>query len=99
MRWRAARASLAAGQPDRASELLGGVSDIDILHGAWYALRGRFLEKSGATGEAKVAFDLGLSVDPLFDEVACHGRARHEKFSSPSKSTDELCRAARQIVR
>jgi len=99
VRWRAARASLAEGQPDRASELLGGVSDIDILHGAWFALRGRFLERSGATNEAKVAFDLGLSVDPLFDEVACHGRARHEKFAPPSAPQDQLCRAARQIVR
>lgn len=99
VRWRAARASLADGQPDRASELLGGVSDIDILHGAWYALRGRFLERSGANKEAKVAFDLGLSVDPLFDEVACQGRTRHEKFSPASESADELCRAARQIVR
>lgn len=99
VRWRAARASLAEGQPDRASELLGGVSDIDILHGAWYALRGRFLERNGAPQEAKVAFELGLSVDPLFDEVACHGRARHEKFPSASESAGELCRAARQIVR
>lgn len=99
VRWRAARANLAAGEPDRAGELLGAVSDIDILHGAWFALHGRFLERNGATSEAKVAFDLGLSVDPLFDEVACRGRASHEKFSAVTEEEDELCRAARQIVR
>lgn len=99
VRWRAARASLAEGQLDRAQEQLGGVSDIDILHGAWFALRGRFLERDAAGDEAKMAFELGLSVDPLFDEVACHGRAHDEKFSPASSAEDKLCRAARQIVR
>jgi hypothetical protein len=99
VRWRAARAALASHEPETARKLLGGVSDIDILHGAWFALEGRFLEADGAKGDAERAFALGRSVDPLFDEVACHGRARNEEFASGSSAQDRLCRAAREIVR
>lgn len=99
IRWRAARAGLSAGHRDRARQLLGGVEEIDIVHGAWFALRGRFLEQDRQGAEATQAYALGLAVDPLFDEVACHGRSRREKFSSPSKSEEALCAAARQIVR
>ncbi len=97
--WRAARSALADQQPEQAREALGGVSDIDVLHGAWFALKGRFEEEDGALEAAKSSYDLALSVDPLFDEVACHGRMRHEQFSSNSREHEALCRAAREIRR
>src|SRR5690606_18238346 len=100
IRWRAARSALADQRPRTAREALGAVSDLDIVHGAWFALRGRFLEEDGASPEqARQAYDLGLAVDPLFDEVACHGRARREAFSARSPEHDALCRAARAIER
>ena len=97
--WRAARAALADQRPQDAREALGGVSDIDILHGAWFALKGRFEEEDSTLEAAKSSYDLALSVDPLFDEVACHGRMRHENFSSKSREQEALCRAAREITR
>lgn len=99
VRWRAARAALAAGRAETAKQALGGVSDIDIVHGAWFALHGRFLEREGAKPHADNAYALGLAVDPLFDEVACQGRGRHEGFVPDSPRQAALCRAAREIRR
>ncbi len=99
VRWRAARAALADHRPQDAEEALGGVSDIDIVHGAWYALKGRFWKERGEVDQARRAFDLALSVDPLFDEVACEGHLKTEEFSSPSAEREALCKAARAIDR
>jgi hypothetical protein len=99
VRWRAARAALADQRTEKAREVLGGVSDIDMLHGAWFALRGRLLERDGAEAEAKSAYALGLSVDPLFHEVACQGRRLDEPFTPPLPEHDALCRAASAVQR
>jgi len=98
VRWRAARAALADKRPEDAKNALGQVSDIDVLHGAWFAMHGRFLEQD-QPAQAKVAHDLALSVDPLFDEVACQGRRHEEASPKASHEREALCRTARQLRR
>jgi hypothetical protein len=98
VRWRAARAQLAQGESELARRTLGTLGDLDVLHGAWFSLNGRFLEGEQKLEDADAAFALGLSVDPLFDEVACHGRRLKEDFSSASSKQAALCRAARDIA-
>lgn len=97
IRWREARARLMANDPESARRALGGVEDLDVVHGAWYALFGRFGRDSGQDDAAERAFSLAIAVDPLFDEVACEGRLRSESELPDNRVRRRLCIAARQI--
>jgi hypothetical protein len=97
IRWRAARALLASGETETAEQSLGTLEDLDVVHGAWFALHGRFAQASGDADKAKRAFDLGIAVDPLFDEVACEGRRREETGLPTDEKRRRLCEAARDI--
>ena len=99
VRWRSARASARAGQLDRMGKELGKVSDLDVLHGAWFALHGRALQREGKHAEARRSFGLGIAADPLFDEVACEGHAKEDDFEPESAEGRALCKAARAVVR
>lgn len=99
IRWREARALLMNQEPERAERALGGVEDLDVVHGAWYALFGRFGGAGGRREAAERAFSLGIAVDPLFDEVACEGRLRSESELPSKPARQRLCVAARQIPR
>jgi len=102
-RARVARAELARKNPEQAAARLGVEAEIDDLYGPWFGLRGRLLEKSDPKAAAR-AFELGLSSDPLSEEVACEGR-----FSVGSTPDDPqlpadpasraLCEAARKLPR
>jgi hypothetical protein len=102
-RARAARAELARKDPVQAAARLGVEAEIDDLYGPWFGLRGRLLEKTDPKAAAR-AFELGLSADPLSEEVACEGR-----FSVGSGPDDPqlpadpavraLCEAARKLPR
>jgi hypothetical protein len=72
-RSRVARAELARKAPEEAARRLGTEAEIDDLYGPWFSLKGRLLETEDPRGAAR-AFDLGLSADPLAEEVACQGR-------------------------
>jgi hypothetical protein len=72
-RFRVARAELARKDPQQAAARLGLETEIDGLYGPWFGLRGRLLEAADPAGAAR-AFALGLSSDPLAEEVACRGR-------------------------
>ncbi len=107
IRWRAARAALGAGEPEAAKSALGQLTDIDILHGAWSALDGRFARDRGDGQAADKAFALGVAVDPLAVDVACEGH-----WERPASGADAaplhapadperraLCDEARKIPR
>jgi hypothetical protein len=73
VRWRAARALLMAGEAERAERALGQEAEVSSLHGAWFALHGRFLRAAGEAALADRAFQLGIAADPVFEDVACEG--------------------------
>lgn len=105
LRFRAARAALDAGKPDEARTFLGTLSEIGSVHGAWFALHGRFLREQGEARAAEQAFGTAIAVDPLSEDVACEGeRARGVAAGGAAKvpSTPErsaLCAAARDRLR
>ena len=78
IRARVAAGLYAAGDDSGAEHALGTVAEIDGLYGPWFALAGRGFKRRGqaSEGEADSAFTLGLSADPLADEVACEGYPR-----------------------
>jgi Flp pilus assembly protein TadD len=102
VRFRAARALLDAGEPARADEALGALTEIASVYGPWFALHGTRLLRAGDTAGADKAFRVGIAVDPLSEDVACEGeRAREGKPAKfPSlPERDALCRAARERPR
>ena len=76
VRARAARGLYQVGDDAGAEHALGAVAEIDGLYGPWFALSGRGFKRRGQLAEAESAFTLGLSADPLSDEVACEGYPR-----------------------
>ena len=76
VRARAASGLYAAGEDAAAEHALGTVAEIDGLYGPWFALAGRGFKRRGQATEADSAFTLGLSADPLSEEVACEGYSR-----------------------
>jgi hypothetical protein len=105
VRARAAAAWYAAGDDQAAERALGTVAEIDGLYGPWFALAGRGFKRKGQLSEADPAFTLGLSADPLSDEVACEGYpgARPAGGAEPPLPTRkawlDLCKAARSVPR
>jgi hypothetical protein len=102
-RSRVARAELARKDPEQAATRLGTEAEIDDLYGPWFGLRGRLLEKSDPKAAAR-AFELGLSADPLAEEVACEGRfSVGSELDEPRLPADsawrDLCEAARKLPR
>lgn len=75
VRARVASGLYAAGDDAGAERALGTLAEIDGLYGPWFALAGRGFKRRGQLAEADPAFTLGLSADPLSDEVACEGYA------------------------
>jgi hypothetical protein len=111
VRARVAAGLYAAGDDAGAEHALGTVAEIDALYGPWFALAGRGFKRRGQTGDADSAFTLGLSADPLSDEVACEGYPA-DRQRSASNATGvsepplptrrawlELCKAARSVPR
>jgi len=99
VRWRSARASARSGLLERAGEELGTISELDVLHGAWFALRGRVDQAQGRLADGRRSLTLGVALDPLFDEVACEGHSREDSFEPENPDGRALCRAARAIKR
>jgi hypothetical protein len=115
VRARVAAGLYASGDDLGAERALGTVTEIDGLYGPWFALAGRGLRRRGQTAEAEAAFTLGLSSDPLSDEVACEGyadrRPTGETTGEPAAPAQadpptptrpawlELCKAARRVPR
>jgi len=102
-RFRVARAELARKDPEQAAARLGVETEIDGLYGPWFGLRGRLLESADPSGSAR-AFGLGLSADPLAEEVACQGRfllgAQPDDPRLPAAPDwSALCEAARKLPR
>ena len=102
-RSRVARAELARKDPQQAAARLGVEAEIDDLYGPWFGLRGRLLEKSDPKAAAR-AFELGLSADPLSEEVACEGRfsigsAPDDPQLPAEPAVRALCEAARKLPR
>jgi len=101
LRFRHSRALLASGSPDAAQAALGGIDDIRGIHGGWQALSGRFRMQEGDENGAEAAFDLGISVDPLSEEVACEGQLpkKPADAKSPPLPTDARRRGLCEAVR
>lgn len=107
VRARAAAGLYAAGDDAGAERALGTVAEIDALYGPWFALAGRGYQRRGQTAEAEAAFTLGLSTDPLSDEVACEGypdnRPPGSAMIEPPLPTRpawlDVCKAARSVPR
>jgi hypothetical protein len=109
VRWRAAKAALVAEGTERAKVLLGSEREINSVHGAWFALHGRFLREGGEKAAALQAFDVGIAADPWFEDVACEGYWRGVPTSAPVSTSAHLepedpkrralCIAARAIPR
>lgn len=100
---RVARGELARKAPEQAAARLGTEAEIDDLYGPWFGLRGRLLEKTDPKAAAR-AFELGLSSDPLAEEVACEGRfSVGTELDEPRLPADAawraLCEAARKLPR
>ncbi|HYQ01234.1 MAG TPA: hypothetical protein VER96_21330 [Polyangiaceae bacterium] len=87
IRARVASGWYAAGDDAAAERALGTVAEIDGLYGPWFALAGRGFKRRGELAEAEPAFTLGLSADPLSDEVACEGYAQHRNHGPSAGDT------------
>ncbi|HEY4106394.1 MAG TPA: hypothetical protein VGM44_20985 [Polyangiaceae bacterium] len=111
VRERIARGLYQAGDDDAAEHALGAVTEIDGLYGPWFALAGRGFKHHGQLPESESAFTLGLSTDPLSDEVACEGYPDTRAHAAPSAAAapepplptrpnwQKLCQAARSVPR
>lgn len=108
IRWRAARALLAADRGKEAKRRLGNLDDVGSAHGPWYGLRGRFLSEADDVREAETSYRLGLALDPLSEDVACEGRTRAPAPPGAPRAADPplpsraerrgLCEAARKAA-
>lgn len=74
VRARLARSWIALGEPDRAWPLVEKAKDVSAAHAHWLALKGRRELERGDDAAAKKAFELGISIDPLSETVACEGQ-------------------------
>lgn len=109
VRERAARGLYQVGDDAGAERALGTLTEIDGLYGPWFALSGRGFKHRGQLAEAESAFTLGLSADPLSDEVACEGYPRTTQRTESAATTEpplptreawkNLCENARQVPR
>jgi len=114
IRARIASGLYATGDDAAAERALGTVAEIDGLYGPWFSLAGRAFKRRAELAEADSAFTLGLSADPLSDEVACEGYAnRRNRDPDPASGVVgakepplptrqawlELCKAARMVPR
>jgi hypothetical protein len=104
LRWRAARAHLAAGAREPALTALGKPTDIRSVHGGYFALQGRVSKEQNDPAAAETSFRLGIAVDPVFEDVACEGQWSPRKSGGPPPLPDEpnrrtLCEAARKMPR
>jgi hypothetical protein len=100
LRWRGARAWLDAGDSAQAKAALGGLDDVNSVHGPWFGVRGRLLRESGDSAGAEAAIRVGIAVDPLAEDTACEGEHVRPHQKEPGKtpndpSRKELCIAAR----
>jgi hypothetical protein len=86
VRERVARGLYQTGDDAGAESALGAVTEIDGLYGPWFALAGRGFKHRGELPQSESAFTLGLSADPLSDEVACEGYQRARSAASPAPS-------------
>ena len=86
VRARAARGLYQAGDDTGAEHALGAVTEIDGVYGPWFALAGRGFKHGGQLSESESAFTLGLSADPLSDEVACEGYPRTNSVAAADAS-------------
>ena len=114
IRARVAAGLYASGDAAGAERALGTVAEIDAPYGSWFALAGRGFKRRGQIAEADPAFQLGLSTDPLSDEVACEGFPDRRPTGAgaepgPMASAEpplptrptwlELCKEARRVPR
>ncbi|HEY4159556.1 MAG TPA: hypothetical protein VGM29_15710 [Polyangiaceae bacterium] len=109
VRERTARGWYQTGDEVAAEHALGAVAEIDGLYGPWFALAGRGFKRRGQLAESESAFTLGLSADPLSDEVACEGYPGARPVSPSVPATEpplptrpawsDLCKAARSVPR
>jgi hypothetical protein len=102
--WRAARALIAADRPDDARRRLGKLEDMKSPHGPWLGLSGRFAREAGDPAGAAQAFELGMALDLLAEEVACEGQIGlpgpgRPKGPLPADGRQRaLCEAARDLA-
>lgn len=87
----------ALGQRNEAEPLVSRIEDVHAEIGTWYALHGRYARERGEDEIAKEAFDVGVLLDPLGEEVACEGEKGDAQPAEPRK--EALCRAARATPR
>lgn len=85
----------ALGRRSEAEPLVSRIEDLHAENGTWYALHGRYARERGEDAVAEEAFEVGVLLNPLGEEVACEG----EKDAWPSEPRKEaLCRAARAMT-
>lgn len=87
----------ALGRRNEAEPLVSRIEDVHAEHGGWYALHGRYARERGENEVAAEAFEVGVHLDPLGEEVACEGEKGDAAPSQPRKAA--LCRAARSMPR
>jgi hypothetical protein len=73
VRWRAARASLAAGDRAASERNLGVLADINHPHYGWLALQGRFQRELGREAEAEAGLLHAVGLNPYSEDAACEG--------------------------
>jgi hypothetical protein len=73
VRWRAARASLAAGDRAASERNLGVLADINHPHYGWLALQGRFQRELGREADAEAGLLHALGLNPYSEDAACEG--------------------------
>lgn len=73
VRWRAARASLAAGDREGSERNLGALADIKQPHYGWLALEGRFQRDLGHKAESEARLLHALGLNPYSQDAACEG--------------------------
>ena len=87
----------ALGQRGEAEELVRRLEDVHHEIGVWYALHGRYARDRGENDVAADAFEVGVYLDPLGEEVACEGEKDGSAPADPRKAA--LCQAARKAPR
>jgi hypothetical protein len=83
LRWRLGRAWRAAGETQRARQMVQRFDDVHGLHGGWCALHAWFLSKDGDAAAAENAFGLARAIDPFSEAVACRGELRMPGAAPP----------------
>ena len=73
VRWRAARAQLAAEKRAESERNLGVTSEVNHPHYGWLALHGRFVTEAGRRADGQAELDQALGLHPYSKDVACEG--------------------------